>query len=559
MKNTYSFDVFDTCLCRLCGEPRLLFDVLSLKVQKAAKEACSEHLRQLFVAARATASGSDLSEIYSNVAKSYPLPLSVEGMVQLELETEKEMLVPIVATKQLIDDLRKKGDIIFISDMYLPSAFIRDRLVEHGFFHEGDRLYVSDELQAWKYDGSLYKLIHEKENITYRRWHHYGDNHRSDYVVPRRLGIHANHLHYDYLPYEEQWRQKPVLQYQYPAILAGVARAVRLSSDAPEDQKAFVCNISAPLMVSWVLHIMNDAQSRGIKRLYFCARDVHTEYLIARNLQKLFHNITAHYLFISMQSMENEENILNNYFKQVGLLSSEKNAMVDSNSSGNTLIKLNSIASKYHFNSTYGYYISGWNPATALSPTNTDRRSLNYLILPEYIKHVTPSTVRRLSGMRILFELILSLNYHKRTIGYEFHGNTLRPVFSTDTDDAWYINGTNIKQAKYYNDKLAVLFSEAMTATGLYHFNRDILSQIVIPTIIEFIDSPRKQYLKYLHRFIWGTRPFVGRLLGKQKGVWKRGNFFYTLPSPISSILRFIFSSAILRRQVNHIISSLRR
>lgn len=44
----YSFDVFDTCLARLCGEPRLLFDVLSLKVQKAMGEDCNEHLRELF-------------------------------------------------------------------------------------------------------------------------------------------------------------------------------------------------------------------------------------------------------------------------------------------------------------------------------------------------------------------------------------------------------------------------------------------------------------------------------------------------------------------------------
>ena len=59
----YSFDVFDTCLCRLCGEPRLMFDVLSLKVQEAIGDSCSEQLRQLFVAARVAAEGRSLHEI----------------------------------------------------------------------------------------------------------------------------------------------------------------------------------------------------------------------------------------------------------------------------------------------------------------------------------------------------------------------------------------------------------------------------------------------------------------------------------------------------------------
>lgn len=30
----YSFDIFDTCLARLCGEPHNLYDVLSKKVIK---------------------------------------------------------------------------------------------------------------------------------------------------------------------------------------------------------------------------------------------------------------------------------------------------------------------------------------------------------------------------------------------------------------------------------------------------------------------------------------------------------------------------------------------
>ena len=135
MTNTvFSFDVFDTCLCRLCGEPRLLFDVLSRKVQKAMGNECGEHMRQSFVTARINAGGNDLAEIYNQVKKDFPVPCAVERIVELELETEREMLVPILATRKLVDALRAKGKVFFISDMYLPSSFIKERLVAFGFF-----------------------------------------------------------------------------------------------------------------------------------------------------------------------------------------------------------------------------------------------------------------------------------------------------------------------------------------------------------------------------------------------------------------------------------------
>lgn len=549
----YSFDVFDTCLCRLCGEPRLLFDVLSLKVQQVADSPISEHMRQLFVAARATTGGKNLTEIYSHVAERYPLPLSVEKMVGLELDTERQMLVPIRATLQLLNRLREEGDILFISDMYLPSTFIRERLTEYGFFKEGDRLFVSDELGAWKHDGSLFHFIHEKEGIPYRHWHHYGDNRHSDYSIPRKLGIHSHRLHYDYLPYEEQWRKIPVLQYQYPAILAGIARAVRLSVESPEDQKAFVCDITAPLMVSWVLHVMTDAQQRGIQHLYFCARDMHTPYLIARKLQSLFPTIKVQYLFISMQALATDEVLLYNFFKQAGVLSSNKVALVDSNSSGNTLIKLNSIATKYHLTQLSGYYIMGWNPSKTLSPSIDDLNSLEYRFFPAYLDCITPSFVRRLTGMRIIYELVLSLNFHKRTVGYECRKNVIRPIFAADTDDIWYVKGIDQKTAKQHNDTLTISFSDAFAVTGLYSFSKEILSQIVTPTLVKYIDRPEKTYLHYLHRFVWWGKPFVGRLHGHNKGVWKRGSIFYTLPQFLASPLRHILASPTLRRKLNHL------
>lgn len=524
----YSFDVFDTCLCRLCGEPRLMFDVLSLKVQETMGESCSEQLRQLFVASRAEASGGSLKEIYDNVSQSFPLPCSVEQMIEMELEVERQMLMPIVETRRLVSQLREKGEIWFISDMYLPSTFIRERLVEHGFFKEGDKLFVSDELHAWKHDGSLFRLIHEREGLNYQRWHHYGNCRQGDYRVPRGLGIHAHHLTYGYLPYEEQWQRMPVLQFQYPAILAGVARAVRLSTPAPEDQKAFVCDISAPLMISWVLQVMNDAKNQGIRRLYFCARDNHTQFLIAQRLEPLFPGLTAHYLFISREAIhvENKEDVFQ-FFVERGLASAEKTAIVDSNSSGETLRVLNQMIKEHGCSPVAGYFL--------VSDMLLKNATLSFpSIYPRYVSSLGNKRGRSLMGMKLFFELILSLNYHRKTVGYERHGKTMRPVFGEDADDQWRVEKQGERHAKRLNDCLAFGCCNAFVDTGLYRYGDQLFEHVVIPSLTSFFDCPQKVYLRYLHRFVWWGRPFVGLALGKNKGLWHRGSLVFCLPGFLS-------------------------
>ena len=72
---TKSFDVFDTCLCRLCGDPRMLLDVLSWKVVDLMPlaEDDKEHLREQFVSLRADAHG-DLGTVVSAKRASHTWP-----------------------------------------------------------------------------------------------------------------------------------------------------------------------------------------------------------------------------------------------------------------------------------------------------------------------------------------------------------------------------------------------------------------------------------------------------------------------------------------------------
>lgn len=548
-RRVFSFDVFDTCLARLCGDPRCSIEVLSLRLQAMMGDACSEHFRQYFVATRLNCGGHSLKEIYTQLSEEFPVPFSVEEMVRLEMEVERDLLVPIAATRQLVDQLRQKGDILFISDMYLPDDFIRDQLIRHGFFREGDRLYVSDTVMAWKADGSLYRLVHEREGISYRRWHHYGDNRQSDFKVPRRLGIHAHHLKYDYLFYEEQCLQQPVVGYPYPTILAGLSRAVRLQSEAPESQSRFVADITAPFMMAWVYGVLKEARKRGIRRLYFLARDVHSEYHIAKRIAHLFPEIELRYLFISSRSLYDSPQVAL-FLQDQGLFDPIPSAVVDSCSSGKTLRELNAILAKHHCNQFYGFFMVNLSTQES-GPDDVG----DYYFNDIYLMKVAPKRVNRILGMRILFELLLSLNYHCTVVDYEFHGEKIRPVFKKDDHDKWCFDNRSSRQAKKDNDSMLIAYSNAFALLGLHNHSDMILERLAVPSMLDFVDRPRKEYLEYLHHFIWWGKPFVRRVRGSKKGVWKRGNRAFVLPSWMMNLYYSLISNQVVRKKINRFVS----
>ena len=548
-RRVFSFDVFDTCLARLCGDPRHVFEVLSLRLQAMMDGTCNEHMRQLFVAARMSCGGHNLEEIYRQVAERFPLPCDVVDMVGMELAVERDLLVPIEATRRLVDEVRQKGDILFISDMYLPDDFIREQLSRHGFFREGDRLYVSETVGASKYDGALFRMIHEREGIPYRKWYHYGDNRQSDYKTPRRLGIHAHHLHYDYLFYEEQWMQQPTVGFQYPSILAGLGRAVRLQSEASEDQARFVADLSAPFMTAWVTGIMQDARQRGIRRLYFLARDVHSEYLIAKSLQCLYPEVEIRYLMLSCRSLYGNERV-SAYLEDQGLFDHVPSAIVDSCSSGRTKAVLNDLLASRQCPPLHGYFIVKLK--TEMCPKSDTG---DYQLNDGYLTRMTPKKVNRVLGMRILFELLFSLNYHPTVVDYEYHGHRMRPVLGKDETDRWGFDQMSPREAKRNNDQMLLRYAEAYVLMGLPSQNTMVMERLSLPTLLDFVDRPRKDYLDYLHHFLWVDRPFVGKVRGSKKGVWKRGNRAFTAPSWLMNRYYAWIKDQNFRKKINRIVS----
>lgn len=537
-----SFDIFDTCLLRKCGTPENFFDVFSLC---AFNHEPPEWARQEFVAARRIAECSaaevnphySLQDIWNAFTWTHPQLKAIAKLCLLEQETECEMLVPVLKMRDKVNECRKRGDkIIFISDMYLSSAFLIDVMQKNGFYQEGDSLYVSCECGAEKRDGKLFDYIRDKEGVkSFRHWHHYGDNRIGDYKAPRKLGIRVTLINHEYTPYQKQWKDNDYsLGFKYPSILAGIGRSLHHSTEWTTHTD-FVLDLIALFYCSLVYRMMKDAELRGIKRLYFCARDAYMMYLIAQKYDKLFPSIEVLFLYISRTALYDGNDVAKiAYYKQIGLATIDDYVgIVDIRSSGRTLVFLNDYLSNQGYLPVRGYYFELFCQAVDIqqeySPTDY------YLELSD---RYDATKAHMIGSISHVFETFFPLNTLPKTIDYTIDPTGASPIFEQPGEDSEAdIDKVRIDNKEYWamvHQQLISSFADAYLKTGLY-YHSDNIFDIASTTLFNFIKEPQKHYLQTLqclHGKQWNTDflPYVRkeswiRLLftrGKDS-LWKQG------------------------------------
>ena len=310
----YSFDIFDTCLIRICGIPILVFDLLAERILGVNE---SETLLMDFsnirkngeIEARKKYMSKEkeditLEEIYQECDFSPITEVDKHSIMQQELILEREMLKGVPAVLHQIEELRQQGhQIIYISDMYLSEEFLTDVMSHAGFFKQGDKLYVSSKWGKGKWTGHLFELVAEREKINKRRWVHQGDNPYADVKVPNSLGIKAKRLYHPYTHEEHLMGALDLTSGRFSRkMCASFCRFLRVTcNESPESR--FAIELIAPLYVSFTSWILHDAKQRGIKRLYFLARDGEILFEIAKTLQACFPDIELHYLYVSRKSL----------------------------------------------------------------------------------------------------------------------------------------------------------------------------------------------------------------------------------------------------------------
>lgn len=304
-----SFDVFDTCLIRLCGSPEKVFDIMSKRLFGDTQI----HLQKAFLAERERIERDVFkNNPYANISQLYEkfdvssFGLNKNDLINLEMTVQEEVLYPNGQLLKQVQEARTSGNkIVFISDMYLPSSLIKNALEKYGFYKDGDVLAVSCEWNASKYEGTLFDKILEFTKSTSKQWEHCGDNSWADYEMPRKKGIKAQlYKKGGFSSDELSWLRESSYSASKLAVerFCGICRTVRLN--LPEGiEYTLAVDFVASIYVPYVYQVLLESRKKGIQRLYFIGRDGKIFLKIAEQFQFRFPDIELKYIKFSRKAI----------------------------------------------------------------------------------------------------------------------------------------------------------------------------------------------------------------------------------------------------------------
>ena len=313
-----TFDVFETALIRRVGVPRGVFALLGADPEirrttglapaifAALREWCERDQR------RTDPTGEiALEQIWRALVRDLRLDDElVPRLAEVELALEGALLTGNPLMREHVADARQRhGRVVWLSDTYVPSAWLMEQLERHGFWAAGDRLYVSSEHHACKNRGDLYALVAREVGLPPGRLEHVGNDPHVDGERARQAGWRAvaapeaNPNRYE-LALEACSESSEGLS----SLLAGASVLTRLHGKAAGEGSG-LWNIAAsaagPSLSAFVLWLLVRAGELGLERLYFVARDGELLLRMARRLQPLVpsaEGVELRYLYGSRQA-----------------------------------------------------------------------------------------------------------------------------------------------------------------------------------------------------------------------------------------------------------------
>ncbi|MDO5139694.1 MAG: HAD-IA family hydrolase, partial [Oscillospiraceae bacterium] len=196
-----SFDVFDTLVLRPFWAPSDLFMFLDKEASELFHTPdiirFSEFRKSYELEARdkIKESGKEdltITDIYNYIADNSPYPTDVlNALMEKEKELEFRFCYARKSTQQLIEAAVSSGKhVIAVSDMYLPTEFIR-AILEHCGINSIERIFVSGDVGLTKRSGHLYEHVAREMGVRCQEIVHIGDNVKTDVRIPRKMSIRA--------------------------------------------------------------------------------------------------------------------------------------------------------------------------------------------------------------------------------------------------------------------------------------------------------------------------------------------------------------------------------
>lgn len=300
-----SFDIFDTTLIRKCGNPGNIFYILAHKLYPNDKAKRDDFLlwrkgAESEARRRAPCKDVTIEDIYNSEEIAGFSEYTTSQLIEAEKCVEAENLIANPAIRDIIKKKRKEGyTISFISDMYMPSNFLKEVLEREDCIKSDEFVYVSCEWNTRKSNGALYRKL--KEELRPQLWEHFGDHAVSDVKMAKQNGIKATKVNTDFTTAEKGTMQPRSNRHYYESsILAGLSRAARIhfGNDA---YTTIAADFVAPAYIPYIHFVLETAKARGIKTLFFLSRD---SYILQRIAEEFPHEgIELRYLFVSRKAL----------------------------------------------------------------------------------------------------------------------------------------------------------------------------------------------------------------------------------------------------------------
>ncbi|WP_034445657.1 hypothetical protein [Butyrivibrio sp. AE2032] len=319
-KMLYSFDVFDTVITRKTVRPDGIFafmqdvvinDETFSTIPKYLKDNFFDIRRdtERFIRELYKTNGIQeihIEEIYGKIKQLWQLSdATVKKLIELEIKTELENVLPIKRTIDKIMDLINEGGmVIFISDMYLSETTIRNMLEKADNRLNDIPLYVSCEYGKTKVSGDLYKMVGDIYKVNYDEWIHEGDNQFSDIEVPEKMGIHVCERRYKkMLPIEGFVYQAHRRNYLAQVIIGAGVNARLFEKENCSDAFNYGTALLLPIISSYSSFILEQCDFRGIDELFFIARDGYLiKYAVDKMIRVRGRDIKTHYIYGSREA-----------------------------------------------------------------------------------------------------------------------------------------------------------------------------------------------------------------------------------------------------------------
>jgi FMN phosphatase YigB (HAD superfamily) len=303
-----SCDIFDTAVMRVLARPEDVLLAVGARLRArglAARtpEAFRDYRLEAERAARRTAEAAGHDEVRIAAVYEHLLACGVVrdagAAAAIEFAVECAACRPVEPVRAALLARTAAQRLVFVSDSMLPGNWLAVLLADCGYGPDCT-VYSSADARRSKHTGRLFAHVIGDLGCRAGDIVHIGDNRHSDIARATEVGITALFLPRAQPPPETD----AVAATEYPVRLAHSHRRSRVATPAEPTGVRPLHHAFAMLLIGFTLHVLAEARRRGIRRIYFLARDGHLPMLLARRLvARSGQDVALRYLHVSRQSI----------------------------------------------------------------------------------------------------------------------------------------------------------------------------------------------------------------------------------------------------------------